>query len=41
MKSSVHIRVVGAGHSFSAVAKTNDVLLNLDQLKGVVALDED
>lgn len=36
-----HIRVVGAGHSFSALVKTDKILLNLDQLKGVVAFDED
>ncbi|MFH7766655.1 D-arabinono-1,4-lactone oxidase [Acinetobacter sp. BSP-28] len=41
VKSYNHIRVVGAGHSFSAVAKTDKLLLNLDQLKGVVAFDED
>lgn len=41
VKSCEHIRVVGAGHSFSALAKTDDVLLNLDQFKGVVAFDEE
>ena len=40
VKSQAKIRAVGAGHSFSALAKTNDVLLHLDHLKGVVALDE-
>lgn len=29
------LRVVGAGHSFSPLAKTDAVLLNLDQLKGM------
>ncbi|WP_313034894.1 D-arabinono-1,4-lactone oxidase [Acinetobacter sp.] len=41
VKSCEHIRVVGAGHSFSALAKTDDILLNLDQFKGVVAFDEE
>ncbi|WP_291355372.1 D-arabinono-1,4-lactone oxidase [Acinetobacter sp. UBA3106] len=40
VKSCEHIRVVGAGHSFSALAKTDDILLNLDQFKGVVTFDE-
>ena len=30
-----------AGHSFSALAKTDEILLNLDQFKGVLAFDED
>ncbi len=41
MKSHAHIRVVGAGHSFSPLAKTDEVLLNLDQFKGVVAFDQE
>lgn len=41
VKSHPQIRVVGAGHSFSPLAKTDDVLLNLDQLKGIVAFDPD
>jgi len=41
VKAYEHIRVVGAGHSFSALAKTDDILLNLDQFKGVVAFDEE
>ncbi|OTG76099.1 FAD-linked oxidoreductase [Acinetobacter sp. ANC 4169] len=40
VKSHARIRAVGAGHSFSALAKTDEVLLNLDHLKGVVAFDE-
>lgn len=40
VKSYDHIRVVGAGHSFSAVAKTDELLLNLDHLNGLVAYDE-
>src|SRR5690606_3974097 len=41
VKSQAKIRAVGAGHSFSALAKTNDVLLHLDQFKGVVAFDQE
>ena len=41
VKSCEHIRVVGAGHSFSALAKTDDLLLNLDQFKGIVAFDQE
>ncbi|ANF82477.1 FAD-linked oxidoreductase [Acinetobacter sp. NCu2D-2] len=33
------VRVVGAGHSFSALAKTNDVLVSLDHLKGMLNHD--
>lgn len=41
MKTHAHIRAVGAGHSFSPLAKTDEVLLNLDQFKGVVAFDQE
>ena len=41
VKSHAHIRAVGAGHSFSALVKTDAVLINLDRFKGVVAFDED
>ncbi|CAB1208559.1 D-arabinono-1,4-lactone oxidase [Acinetobacter bouvetii] len=40
VKSHEHIRVVGAGHSFSALAKTDDVLLSLDHFNGLLAYDE-
>ena len=40
VKSHAQIRAVGAGHSFSALAKTDEVLLNLDHFKGVVRFDE-
>ena len=33
------IRVVGAGHSFSPLAVTEDVLVQLDQIKGIVSID--
>ncbi len=36
VQSHAQIRTVGAGHSFSAVARTDAVLLNLDHLKGVL-----
>lgn len=41
VKTHAHIRAVGAGHSFSPLAKTDEVLLNLDQFKGVVAFDQE
>ena len=41
LKSHAQIRAVGAGHSFSAVVKTDAVLINLDRFKGVVTFDED
>src|SRR5690606_6857734 len=41
VKTHAHIRAVGAGHSFSPLAKTDEVLLNLDQFKGIVAFDQE
>lgn len=35
------LRVVGASHSFSALAKTNEVLVCLDQLKGLCSYDRE
>ena len=40
VKSHAQIRVVGAGHSFSALAKTDEVLIRLDHFKGVIDADE-
>lgn len=40
MKSHAQIRVVGAGHSFSALAKTDEVLIRLDHFKGVIDANE-
>ncbi|RBP67116.1 FAD-linked oxidoreductase [Brevibacterium sanguinis] len=34
------IRVVGAGHSFTPLAAGDDVMVNLDRLSGIVAVDE-
>lgn len=34
-----NIRVTGAGHSFSALCKTSDTLVSIDQLRGVVSHD--
>ena len=34
------IRTVGAGHSFSALAKTNELLVNLDHFRGIAAHDD-
>ena len=41
VQSHAHIRAVGAGHSFSALVKTDSVLINLDHFKGVVDFNED
>lgn len=41
VKTHAHIRAVGARHSFSPLAKTDEILLNLDQFKGVVAFDQE
>ena len=35
------VRVVGAGHSFSAIAVTDEVLVTLDDFASVVSLDRD
>jgi FAD-linked oxidoreductase len=35
------VRVVGAGHSFTPLAQTDDVLLSLDRLQGITAADPD
>src|SRR5690242_20919492 len=34
-----HVRVVGDGHSFTPLAQTDDVLLSLDKMQGIVAVD--
>ena len=31
----LRVRVVGAGHSFTSIARTNDVLVSLDGLTGI------
>ena len=33
------VRVVGASHSFSALVPTDDTLISLDQMTGVIATD--
>ncbi|MDR6553911.1 D-arabinono-1,4-lactone oxidase [Paenibacillus qinlingensis] len=33
------LRVVGTGHSFTPIAASNDVLITLDRMQGLVALD--
>jgi len=35
-----HVRMVGSGHSFTPLAQTDDVLLSLDGVQGVQAIDE-
>ena len=41
VQSHDKLRVVGAGHSFSALAKTDNVLLNLDHFTGVTEINVD
>lgn len=36
-----HVRVVGAGHSFTPLVQTDDVLISLDQLQGIEAIDSE
>jgi FAD-linked oxidoreductase len=36
-----HLRVVGAGHSFTPLVYTDDVLLSLDRLQGIEKIDPD
>ncbi|MEK4512305.1 D-arabinono-1,4-lactone oxidase [Paenibacillus sp. FSL K6-2524] len=35
------LRVVGSGHSFTRLVQTDDVLVSLDQLQGVIAVDSE
>ena len=35
-----HMRVVGAGHSFTPLVQTDDVLISLDRMQGITAVDE-
>ncbi len=34
-----HVRVVGAGHSFTPLVQTDDVLVSLDDLQGIETID--
>src|SRR5579885_2255179 len=36
-----HVRVVGAGHSFTPLAQTDDVLMSLDALQGIESVDSE
>lgn len=38
-KEGRRVRVVGAGHSFTPLVQTNDVLISLDNMQGIVSLD--
>ncbi|THF73736.1 D-arabinono-1,4-lactone oxidase [Cohnella fermenti] len=40
-KENRTLRVVGSGHSFTAIAATNDILISLDRLQGIVSVDAD
>src|SRR5579875_1552546 len=35
-----HVRVVGSGHSFTPLVQSDDVLISLDDVQGVQAIDE-
>src|SRR5947209_1247537 len=37
--SGQHIRVIGSGHSFTPLVQTDDILLSLDRLQGIEAVD--
>ncbi len=39
-RSGRRVRVVGAGHSFTPLAQTDDVLMSLDNMQGVISADE-
>ncbi|MDG2428837.1 MAG: D-arabinono-1,4-lactone oxidase [Acidimicrobiales bacterium] len=36
----LRVRVVGAGHSFTSIARTDDVLVSLDRLTGIECFDD-
>ena len=36
-----HIRVIGSGHSFTRLIETNDTLISLDKLQGIINVDRD
>ena len=40
-RSGLRIKAVGAGHSFTGIAVATGVLLDLDELSGIVAVDRD
>ncbi|WP_448853609.1 D-arabinono-1,4-lactone oxidase [Corynebacterium frankenforstense] len=40
-EAGLHVKTVGAGHSFSGVAVTDGVLISLDELSGVVNVDRE
>ena len=35
------IRIVGSGHSFTPLIETNDLLLSLDNLQGIISVDQE
>ncbi len=40
-RQGLRVKAVGAGHSFTGIAVAPDVLLELDELQGLVAVDEE
>src|SRR5699024_6124782 len=39
-KQGKRLRIVGAGHSFTPLAATGDILVSLDRMHGIVAIDK-
>ena len=37
----LRVRVVGSAHSFTGIARTDDVLVSLDDLVGLMAVEDD
>ncbi len=40
-EAKTRIRIVGTGHSFSHLVYTNDILISLDKLKGLIDVDKE
>lgn len=35
------VRIIGTGHSFTALCQTNDILVSLDKYQGIISVDKD
>ena len=35
------VRIIGTGHSFTPLYKTNEILINLDQYQGIISIDKE
>lgn len=40
-RSGRHVRVAGAGHSFTPLVQTNDILISLDDIQGIDSVDNE